>query len=248
MYSNKLAAAIKIGGKVLRESDGTVYLPFGSEYSIYLKNMNSVRASVKIEIDGQDVTEGVALIVDANDDVELQRSIKGGNLNQGNRFKFIERTGAIEQHRGVNVSDGIVRIEFQYEKELDYYVKSADMFTRRISPHGDFYNTSDFSGKLACGSTWSSTDISGAATAQAMGAPGITVPGSVSDQRLSTVRPFSLESKKHVIVLNLLGEVQGKQVSTYVTSRMKLKCQTCGYVSKSMAKFCSQCGTSLEII
>lgn len=30
----------------------------------YLKNLNTVRASVKIEIDGQDVTQGVSLVID----------------------------------------------------------------------------------------------------------------------------------------------------------------------------------------
>jgi hypothetical protein len=106
MYSNKLAVAIKANGKVLREFEDSVYLPFGSEYSIFIKNKNSVRASVKIEIDGADVTEGVSLVVNPNDEIELERFIKNGNLRAGNRFKFIERSGAIERHRGIGVDDG----------------------------------------------------------------------------------------------------------------------------------------------
>jgi hypothetical protein len=66
MYSNKLVAAIKTGGKVLREFGDVVLIPFGTEYSILLKNKNSVRASVKIEIDGKDVSEGASIIINTN--------------------------------------------------------------------------------------------------------------------------------------------------------------------------------------
>ena len=40
VYNEKLVASVKCNGKVLREDKDTVYLPFGSEYSILLKNMN----------------------------------------------------------------------------------------------------------------------------------------------------------------------------------------------------------------
>ena len=43
MYNNKLVAAIKSNGKVLREFGEEVYIPFGSEYSILIKNLHSVR-------------------------------------------------------------------------------------------------------------------------------------------------------------------------------------------------------------
>ena len=38
MYLQKLAVAVKVNGKVLREVGDTVYIPFGSEYSILIKN------------------------------------------------------------------------------------------------------------------------------------------------------------------------------------------------------------------
>jgi hypothetical protein len=116
MYSQKLACCVKSNNKVLREFEDQIYLPFNSEYSIFIKNKNSVRASVKIEIDGIDVTEGVSLVVNPNDEIELERFIKNGNLLQGNKFKFIQRSEKIEKHRGTKVEDGLVRIEFQFEK------------------------------------------------------------------------------------------------------------------------------------
>jgi len=113
MFSNKMVACLKANNKILREVKDTVLVPFGSEYSIYLKNLNSVRAEVNITIDGKDVCpEG--LVVNANSEVNIERFIK--DLNTGNRLKFIERTGNIEKHRGVGAEDGLIRIAFKFEK------------------------------------------------------------------------------------------------------------------------------------
>ena len=116
MYQSKLVASLKANGKILREFKDTVYIPFGSEYSILIKNLNSVRACVNIFLDGENVVPG-GLVVDPGRTVDLERWVKNGNLSEGNKFKFIERTAAIEDGpRGIKLEDGLVRIEFQFEK------------------------------------------------------------------------------------------------------------------------------------
>ena len=118
MYESKMALAVKANGRVLREHKDIVYLPFGCEYSLLVKNLNSVRAIVKIWIDGTDVTEGTSgLIVQPNDSVDLERFIKNGNLHAGNKFKFIERTASVSNHRGNKIDDGLIRVEFEFEQE-----------------------------------------------------------------------------------------------------------------------------------
>ena len=112
----KVVACIKCDGKVLREDGSTVTLPFGSEYSVLIKNLNSVRIKCKVSVDGTEATDGVWLVVGPNQSFELERFIRSGNLEKGNRFKFIERTGDIEQHRGIKADDGLIRIEYQVEK------------------------------------------------------------------------------------------------------------------------------------
>ena len=142
MYDNKLAVAIKSNGKVLREfNKDTVYLKFGSEYSFLIKNLNTRRAVVKIEIDGDEVTKG-GLIVDANREIELERFIR--DLNEGNRFKFIEKTAAIEAHRGNKLQDGLVRIEFEFEREQLYWGSnrlggSYDPWSEKIGGYNPTY-------------------------------------------------------------------------------------------------------------
>lgn len=266
MYSNNLAVAIKSSGKVLREFDDQVFLPFGSEYSIFVKNKNTVRASVKIEIDGVDVTQGVSLVVNPNDEIELERFIKNGNLVNGNRFKFIERTAQIENHRGIKVEDGLVRIEFQFEKPRPILTVSPNCYDTNIT--WNFVKGQGLTGNCVSGSTGhiSTTGYVHPGTLCSVNAPrgysstpvnsvnqvsnfGITAPGSVSNQEFNTVSTFDLESRKHVIILRLMGQHQGKTISKTVTTRSRTECVTCGHVSKSTAsKFCSNCGTSLQII
>ena len=118
MYNSKLAVAIKHNGKILRETKDLVKLPYGSEFSVLVKNLNSKRVKFTLHIDGTDVLSGEQIIVRPNSDVEVKRFIRNGNMDEGNAFKFIERTKSIEDGpRGIKVDDGIVRVEFWFEQD-----------------------------------------------------------------------------------------------------------------------------------
>jgi hypothetical protein len=139
VYSEKFVATIKVNGKILRENKEVVALPFGSEYSIYLKNQNTVRAVVRVYINGEDATDGLGLIVGPNQTMELERFVKNQNFNKGNRFKFIERTGAIEEHRGIGIDDGLVRVEYTFEKVQP---QPTITWTTNTWPYTTYYNYS----------------------------------------------------------------------------------------------------------
>jgi len=250
MYNQKLAVAIKVNGKVLREHKDTVLIPFGSEYSILIKNLNTKRAIVKLNIDSKDMLSD-GLVINAGETVELERSIVNSNLTEGNRFKFIERTANIENHRGIGLEDGLVRLEFQFEKQPVYYQKQW---------HGSGYTgirsmeirASSATTNLSAAVAQDSVHV-GATCAdfvqQSYNDAGITVPGSVSNQKFSTVSSFPLEDEKHVMVLKLLGETADNKIVTKpVTVKAKLKCSTCGRQNKATANFCVACGTSLQLV
>jgi hypothetical protein len=164
MHNEKLVTCIKVAGKVLREQKDQVFIPFGSEYSIYLKNLNTVRALVRIQLDGVDVTDGTDLVVQPNSSIDLERFMKKGNLSQGNRFKFIERSGKVEAHRGVQAEDGLLRVEFQFEKVAP---KVETVVVKTVHEHvhhdywdpwygnpwrrGPFYNYTSYNGAPTCG-------------------------------------------------------------------------------------------------
>ena len=279
MYNNKFVATIKHGGQTLREHNDTVYLPFGCEYSVFLKNLNTVRAEVKITIDDEDVLNGNTIVVNPNSDLELERFLK--DLDKGNRFKFIERSASVEQHRGVGSADGLIRIEWQFEKPRPIYTVRPDPFPSHWNSQapaqwtttsgynvGGLMRSVDFSnGEATKAYASAAADVTlaqmgyatnsevhdGMATMDcAFAAPanevGITVPGSMSSQKFATVASFPLEDQKHVIVLQLKGETKDNKVLAPVTVKAKPKCVTCGKVNKATAKFCSNCGTALEIV
>jgi hypothetical protein len=127
VYRKQLVACVKVNGQILRETDDTVTIPFGSEYSILLKNLNSVRVQVKVSVDGTDATEGTWLVIQPNSSLELERFIRNGNLQAGNRFKFIHRSKEIEKHRGLKSDDGLIRIEYMTEK----VTRTEDVTVRR---------------------------------------------------------------------------------------------------------------------
>lgn len=291
MYNQKLVASLKANGRILREFKDTVYIPFGSEYSILLKNLHSTRALINIFIDGKNIVEG-GLVLNAGQEVDLERSIVGGNLNAGNKLKFIERTSAIENGpRGIKLEDGLVRIEFQYEKPP---VRVSDLpdwqrkpiFGPMYGNHGGIvggmtqtsYNVNgimrsvDWSknGEITAQAASASVDKycadngiinksevhDGSATMDWMDAEmsrsvndvGITVPGSRSDQKFTTTTMSAMETEIHTMVLKLLGETpDNKPVLESVTTKHKPKCTTCGKLNKATAKFCTECGTALEI-
>lgn len=294
MYSNKLVASLKANGKILREFKDTVYCPFGAEYSILLKNLNTVRAVVNVYIDGENQTPG-GLVLNAHQEVDLQRSIKNGNLIEGNKFKFIERTGAVENHRGIKLEDGIVRIEYQFEMARPVIAISDNVYTKRLERtsqpdnyrYGDYLNTTigtvgAISGSMNINGMLRSADYSSgetmkaqasAATAEYMATnnikaqstdfhdgmatmdsyvpqndAGITVPGSKSTQKFQTAYVGALDPQKYSIVLKILGETPDNEpVRKPITTKHKPKCVTCGKQNKANAKFCSECGTALEI-
>ena len=117
MYDNKMIVVVKINGKILREINNTVYIPFGSEYSLSFKNLESRKASVKIFIDGVSVLENNSLIIYPNEESSLERFITDSDMFRGNRFKFIKKTKEISDYRGDKIDDSLIRIEFQFEKE-----------------------------------------------------------------------------------------------------------------------------------
>jgi hypothetical protein len=300
MYDNKMVAFLKANGKVLREFKDKVYVPYGTEYQICLKNLNTLRAIVGITIDGKEVATG--LVINAGEEMNLERSLANGNLKEGLRFKFIERTGKIEEHRGVEAEDGLVRVSFRYEQKFQnsypgpvwanpghwewqpgtgypyyppgirgpWYIGGPLMGNASTSAVGTSYSTNDsapvpskgilrsaptMGGSLSAqGSTQSiNTVMSSSATIGSATPPanevGITVEGSKSDQKFQTVSSFATQQEEHVIVLHLLGETElGKEIVEPVTVKVKAECPNCGTKNKATSKFCSDCGTGLELI
>jgi hypothetical protein len=263
MYKNDLVAVLKTNGKILREDGSTVYVPFGSEYSILVKNLRAVKALVSISIDGEDVLSGKKLIVSPNSNLELERFLADA-LDKGNRFKFIQKTEKIQDYRGDKIDDGIIRIEFQYEKPVEIvntgWSSRGMSFSKGISHGGDnmscmrgmgprgasdtqaTFSTSSLNSQLNSPATMDSLD-----SFTPLADEGITVKGSESDQQFRIGSVGALETQKHVITLQLKGvSEKGNVVEKPVTVDTKKVCKICGTSNKHAHKYCIECGTFLE--
>jgi hypothetical protein len=155
MFNQNLIVAVKANNKVLREVKDTVYIPFGQEYKILIKNLDSRRVQVRVSIDGTDATEGTSLVINGNDEIEFERFIKNGNLNEGNKFKFIERTANIEKYRGSKAEDGIIRVEYQFEHVYtpNPYWNAGITYTNTDNSYGTVYKGSGYRDMLDGGFT-----------------------------------------------------------------------------------------------
>lgn len=235
MFKKEMVVAVKVNGKIMREAGpehNEVFIPFGSEYSLLLKNKSSKSAVVKVEIDGEDALSGNSLLIGANEEIELERFVE--RLDKGNRLKFIQKTEQIQQHRGDRIDDGIIRIEFQYEK--------ANIIEPSI-----FRNCSRYSGDGRMTKSYDcSLDYFTPQSAKPQEDEGITVRGSQSNQSFRRVNVGELEPEKHTIVFKLRGITDKNDVVTEpVTVKTKVECQTCGKKSKYGTAYCSACGTRL---
>jgi len=117
MYSNKLIACVKAGGKVLREQGDNVFIPFGSEYTLWFKNEHTRKVQVTVNIDGTDVLFNKSLIINAGETDDLKGFARDMVGNDNRAFKFITKTKEISDFRGDKIEDGLIKITFQFEKE-----------------------------------------------------------------------------------------------------------------------------------
>jgi len=122
-YKDQFVVEVKCNGKILRVKDDVVSLPFGCEYSIYLKNLDSRKAALNIHIDGQNVLDNSSLILEPNSSTDLKGFLSGSLVK--NKFKFIQKTKEIQDHRGDKIDDGIIRVEFAFKKLAPEVIKKT---------------------------------------------------------------------------------------------------------------------------
>lgn len=260
-YNDGLVCVVKVGKKVIREEGSLIYLPFGCEYSLGLKNLTTKKAKVSIEIDGESI--GDSLILSPNESIDLERNISLGS--SGNKFKFIEKTEQISNHRSDRVDDGIIRVEYDFERQYNYRSWPNEWPNVWLGSSPDPLKWDAYPKIPETFMTYCSSDVIGSTTSgrgSSLGSfnnvndmgnvelcykenGGITVPGSFSNQSFVTGYIGCMEGNPKTIVLQLRGYHGKRQVTQVVTTKTKIRCNTCGWRNSSGAKFCSNCGTSL---
>lgn len=267
MYKNKFAAALKIGNEVLLEDKTTqeISLPYGSEYSIFLKNLSDHLASVDIFIDGK--KEYTNIKINSKDSLDLNA------FKSGNAFKFVEKSEELNKLRPERIEDSLIEIVITYFKKSAFDKLSRlnkTMFEETIrydpprNPLNPFEITSDSLDKRNLfepiskgggftGSGSSSLDIMYACCTNHVEESslkrdfgGITVPGKPTKNNYSEIssydRTYLIKEDSFSIVMKLNGLVD-KEVKT---SKSKKKCPTCNKKYKAAFNYCPLDGSYLS--
>lgn len=271
MFYNNFVVSVKYNNNFLRDSGSIVNVPFGSEYSLYLKNLDSRKAVVKVSIDGKDVLDGSLIVIHPNSPLELTGFLKDNKVK--NNFKFIQKTKEISEYRGDRIDDGIVRIEYTFEKKVNT-VKVNYEYNNSYQYHyyPPYYITlpskrDPFQYEWYCGDSDISFSSSGTHNCSidnvasikseepfirnCSNTPtkdeGITVHGSESNQVFNIGGCTNeLEETSNVITLNLRGfKDDGTKIVSTLSTKTKLTCNICGKKSNSDCSYCSRCGTYL---
>ena len=266
-YKEKFVTVIKCRGKIMREYGSTVRIPFGSEYSIYMKNLHTRRAVVDVSVDGDDTLDGKQVVLDAGSTLNLKGFMKGTRVRK--KFRFINKTKEISRYRGDRIDDGIVRVEFRFEKKhIIYWEPPTPITPKTYSPDWEGTNwPSAFRGHRINDPNSTGGDCSYmknyeySATAHkghdtqvmcsftdgsiiSKSEEGITVKGSETNQQFAYTTVGALEPTSEVIVIKLVGKNKyGRGIRKPITTKTKITCPTCGRRWRSSMKYCGNCST-----
>lgn len=245
MHSNGFVVCVKDQNrKVLREIGGKVFLPFQSEYSVLLKNNNTIRCCCSVSIDGTDVLGGTELIIPSFCSIDLERFIVDGDLNKGNRFKFVPLSDSRVSDPS-NPENGLIEVKFWKENDDSllkiyetgfpgYPQKWPDTHPWMPRPHSIYYTScssksSDSFGEVKCFNS-------------SLASPGATVEGSISGQSFTYGKFGTKDGDATIIHLTLVG----RNEPLTVKDTRHIFCTRCGQKSAFGNKFCSGCGKKLH--
>ncbi len=234
-YFNQFVASIIVNNQPLREINKnnrrTCIVPFGSEYKMRLKNYNNVRCKVEIFIDGTDVLFGEKLVINPKQTLELERFLTDNN--SGKKFKFAslkQAEAAGELHDPNNFDNGHIQIKFY--KELEYTLtttyqpqttfininqqpfiqeqktpmwQTPHIYCSSVQDSGLTHRGGGLSG-VTVNSTTSGVAFAGATMDWNETKTGVTLEGSISNQKFTEVPDFCTESSPSVIDIWLEGK------------------------------------------
>lgn len=263
-FKRNFVAVLKCDGNILREREPGVFnLPFGSEYSILLKNKDSRRALVHVEVDGTSVYRRHGLILPANSSVEVRGFML--NMRETCNFKFIKKTKEIQGFRCDRPDDGLIRISFKFEKPESHYSPYYQLYTQYTGLDQSLLGTdAPYLGPVSYSTTTSTSFDSMSKGGESCGRDrvfssvslltspladeGITVKGKRVKADYTYGEIGELETDEHVIILQLKGLADGREepVKKPLTVSTRIRCETCGRSHRSDSSYCSNCGTYLS--
>lgn len=208
MFIKGYALSVKIKNEHLREKkvklengqeQRQVFLPFDSEYSLFIKNKNTTRAKVQIKIDGKFIHPiDNFYILDSLSSMEIERFILDGNLDKGEKLKFVDVTKSGEEP-GLT-SNG--------EVEVFVYPELEQIWRDRFYQNENviYQNAINENAIIHCGATYTSNQFMDQPLTMCCNTQqvqqGVTIGGGESQQKFAIFRE-NLQVQSDPIILKL---------------------------------------------
>lgn len=263
-YGSDFVLAVMHKGSPVREINGKVHVPFGSEYNVRLKNKHSyLRAKARVWIDGRQVSNLGDFILQPGQTLDLERFLDA-SLSQGNRFKFVPLSDG-RVNDPTDSENGIVKIEFY--REYDFKIDWPKTTTPKIAPWrsggtGDpqwtFTSNPNWSGTPFDSLTFNSQSLGSGKITSSMSvnflasvptaANGATVEGDISNQQFVQGADFTTDLFPTTLTLQIRGIENRIPREPVVVPKQEKKvrfCSNCGKRrSRRSDKFCGRCGNT----
>lgn len=263
-YDSQFVLCVLHKGSPVREINGKVHVPFGSEYNIRLKNKHSyLRAKARVWIDGRQVSNLGDFILQPGQTLDLERFLDS-SLSQGSRFKFVPLSDS-RVNDPTDSENGIVKVEFyrEYDFKINWTKTVSPITPRRSTGDSDWTFTSNPSwtintgpfdtltfntNSLGASKITSSTSVNflAACTTPSNGA---TVEGGISNQQFVEGADFTTDLFPTTLTLQIRGIENNRPSNPVVVNNGEQKkvrfCSNCGKRrSRRSDKFCGRCGNT----
>ena len=226
MFKNGLAMAIKAQGTPLKEhEDGTVKMPFGTQYTVALHNYTKLDALINLYIDGELVFKNILLHAGTNTNIR-----RGEEKDRAFLFVPVESRTTMPQGKN-DLLLSQVRVDYKFARpEPPLMQYSVGWQPRRMQVN---YGT-----EITCSSSSAGMTVSGGATGQQVA----SVPHDIG---------LEFEPLMHFMEIKLRGNdspitTKTTQYCTECGKPVKTKfCGACGTKSEVDAS-CIDCKIALE--
>lgn len=140
MFKNNVVISIKVGQNFLQDIESIVQIPFGTEYSVLIKNLNNKPINVKMFIDGKLNGIEKGFLVKEKESISinsfLDPSFRSLN-NTCNALKFINKSPELNSRRTENIEDSLLRFEVELLEEIHNNLSAKDFkdFLKDMKPY-----------------------------------------------------------------------------------------------------------------
>jgi len=222
MYKNKIVCAIKHNNTPLTEKGNTVFIPFDTQYSIYLKNTSNVTAFISIFVNGRNVSPGQKIKLRENTSCEVNKF-----QDTDHSFVFKKKTKKMEKVIPDNGDDGLIQVKVELMREHtlnDFPLPKPGFLDNHNIDTSVAYSNSVFS------------------SYQSKNSRGFSVPG----KKISKIDDLILVNRTSAFGIEQTFDLVLRLKETEKIENHKKICPTCSKTFKSKYFYCPFDGTFLD--